>query len=78
MSETFHYGKEIFKHLTSTNFMMGNHHDKISSVRTLTLNDPFLQAMNTRPYRGPAATRERGVMKSKLSLTETGLTHSQI
>ena len=78
MIETFHYGKEIFIHFTSTNLMMGNHHDNISSVRTLTLNDPFLQAMNARPYRGAAATREQGVMKSKLSLTETGLTHSQI
>ena len=58
--------------------MMGNHHDNISSVRTLILNDPFLQAMKTRPYRGAAATREQGVMKSKLSLTETGLMHSQI
>ena len=63
---------------TSTYLMIGNHRDEILSVRTLTLNDPFLQAMNTRPYRGAAATREQGVMKSKLSLTETGLTHSQI
>ena len=78
MSETFHYGKEIFIHFTLTYLTMGNHHDEILSVSTLILNDPFLQAMNTRPYRGAAATREQGVMKSKLSLTETGLTHSQI